>query len=201
MKQTFLISVEVERDEGKFASRDEISEKIIEEIDSSIDMVDLSGLGADGNSVYSISDWDIKELDAKDLRQFYREYEEHVIQELPGDEELRKENQHLRSQLKALNDALDKVKTRNIELMEEQESRATRIYQRDILDRAKRTYFDEKHPITFQWGANDNSESVIVDYHQNEDGCMLEIRSQGWADLLVKPYSGNIIHVQVKERS
>ena len=46
----FTIEVEVERESGKFASRDEISEALIEAVESA----DLDSLGADGDSVYTI---------------------------------------------------------------------------------------------------------------------------------------------------
>jgi hypothetical protein len=51
----FRIEVEIERESGKFASREEIGEKLIE----AIEQADLSGLGADGDSEYVISGADV----------------------------------------------------------------------------------------------------------------------------------------------
>lgn len=46
----FAFEIEVSRVEGKFASRDEIGEHIASEIEG----MDISGLGADGESTYQI---------------------------------------------------------------------------------------------------------------------------------------------------
>lgn len=48
----FTIEVEVEREQGKFASRDEIAEALAE----AVEQADLSSLGADGTSEYVIND-------------------------------------------------------------------------------------------------------------------------------------------------
>ena len=49
-----MIEVEVERTEGKFASRDEIAEAIQEALANAGEGESLSGLGADGDSEYEI---------------------------------------------------------------------------------------------------------------------------------------------------
>lgn len=56
MAHTFKveIEVEVERIEGKFASRDEIAEAIQEALASAGEGDSLSGIGADGTSEYEI---------------------------------------------------------------------------------------------------------------------------------------------------
>lgn len=59
-KFTITVEVEVERLEGKFASRDEMAEAIIEAIDGA-NPYDLSGLGADGDSTYDVTNWEVWE--------------------------------------------------------------------------------------------------------------------------------------------
>ena len=61
MKFTFTVEVEVERTQGKFASRDEISEAIVEMLEGANEG-EVSGVGADGDSVQtvlcaSVSQW------------------------------------------------------------------------------------------------------------------------------------------------
>lgn len=46
----FTIRVEVERESGKFASRDDIGEALVEAVQEA----DLSSLGVDGDSIYNI---------------------------------------------------------------------------------------------------------------------------------------------------
>ncbi len=58
MKFSFTIEVEVERDSGKFASREEISEALVEAIEgANPDVVD--GVGSDSESVYNIVEWSL----------------------------------------------------------------------------------------------------------------------------------------------
>lgn len=59
-KFTFTVEVEVERTEGKFASRDEMSEAIIDNVRDS-DPGELYGLGADGASTYEVTSWEVEE--------------------------------------------------------------------------------------------------------------------------------------------
>ena len=58
MKFSFTVEVEVERESGKFASREEIIEALTEAIEgANPDVVD--GVGADGDSVYNVIDWGV----------------------------------------------------------------------------------------------------------------------------------------------
>lgn len=58
MKFSFTVEVEVSRIEGKFATRDEISEYLQEELDG-MNPGEVDGVGADGESRYEITDWSI----------------------------------------------------------------------------------------------------------------------------------------------
>jgi hypothetical protein len=57
---TYTVSVSVERDEGKFASRDEVAEQLQEALESA-DPGSVDGVGADGSSTYSVVNWDVVE--------------------------------------------------------------------------------------------------------------------------------------------
>lgn len=56
----FLVTVEVERTEGKFASRDELYQEL-ETALSDANPSDVSGIGADGMSTYEVTMWEVEE--------------------------------------------------------------------------------------------------------------------------------------------
>lgn len=56
----FKVTVTVERVTGKFASRDEISEAIMSELEGA-DPGYLSGLGTDGSSDYETTDFTVED--------------------------------------------------------------------------------------------------------------------------------------------
>ena len=56
---TFTVTATVERESGKFVSRDEIQEQLQEALDGA-NPDSLSGLGADGDSEYVVSDWSVE---------------------------------------------------------------------------------------------------------------------------------------------
>lgn len=58
MRLNFTITVEVEREEGKFASRDDIEAFIRDHLDDS-DPGTVDGVGADGTSVYQVTEWSV----------------------------------------------------------------------------------------------------------------------------------------------
>ena len=61
MKFLFEIEVEVERDEGKFASRDELSAQIQEAIEGA----DPGSLEGDNGGQYSTTSWGVSEVEQK----------------------------------------------------------------------------------------------------------------------------------------
>jgi hypothetical protein len=63
MRFVFTVAVEVERDEGKFAARDEVAEQIAEALEQA-DPSTIDGVGADGTSTYSVTDWVVEEAPA-----------------------------------------------------------------------------------------------------------------------------------------
>lgn len=58
MKFTFTIEVEVERESGKFASRDDVEEALRTELEGA-DPGQVDGVGSDGDSVYTVASWDV----------------------------------------------------------------------------------------------------------------------------------------------
>lgn len=54
MRFTYTVEVEVERIQGKFASRDEISEAIASALEEVEGNIYVSGIGADGDSEYEV---------------------------------------------------------------------------------------------------------------------------------------------------
>ena len=60
MQFSFSITVEVDRESGKFASREEIRDAIREALESA-DPGEVFGVGADGDSTYTVTDWSVAE--------------------------------------------------------------------------------------------------------------------------------------------
>lgn len=52
---TLTVTVEVQHVEGKFASRDEIAEKLMDELES----MDLGGVTADDGGEYEVVSWEV----------------------------------------------------------------------------------------------------------------------------------------------
>lgn len=59
-KFTFTVTVELEREEGKFASREEMADAIREWLEGA-DEGSIYGLGADGESTYATASWEVDE--------------------------------------------------------------------------------------------------------------------------------------------
>jgi hypothetical protein len=58
MRFKYIVEVEVERESGKFASRDEINDVLVEALGEA-ESADLDGLGSDGESVYTITSFEV----------------------------------------------------------------------------------------------------------------------------------------------
>lgn len=54
----FMVTVELERSEGKFASRDEMAEQL-ESALIEADPGSLDGMGAEGTSCYDVVNWEV----------------------------------------------------------------------------------------------------------------------------------------------
>lgn len=58
MKFTFTVEVEVQRVQGKFATRDEVEEQVSEWLEGANEGT-VDGVGADGDSEYEVVDWSV----------------------------------------------------------------------------------------------------------------------------------------------
>lgn len=202
---TFIVEVEVDRDSGLFASRDEIGERI-EEALMEVESVDLSGLGANSDSEYSVQSFSVDVVDTtkKAGRDKLMEYDAQVIADLPGDATLRESNKALRAQLKELNRVLTDVKDRNIKLQtameEKQATERTRLWYADSTARRNdyKTFMpDGKYDrVFFQWGERDDE---CFAFEFQEDGT-IEIRNQGWSQLTIVPNSSNVVYIKAVQR-
>ena len=61
MRFEFRVVVEVERESGKFASRDEVAESLREQLEGA-GVDEVSGVGADGDTVYNVTDFSVEEV-------------------------------------------------------------------------------------------------------------------------------------------
>lgn len=199
---TFIVEVETEREGGLHASRDDINEKLEEAIDEAVQSADLSGLGARGDSEYSIANTSIDSVDTRNKagRDALMEYDSHVLQDLPGDEELRKQNRALKRQLEDLNRTLTQVKDRNIALQEEQESKRTRVWSSDSASRRDGVVHylpdGQYDRIYMQYGDRDDE---VLQLSFSQDG-VLEVMNQGWKQLVIVPHSGNVVRLKGQDR-
>jgi hypothetical protein len=62
MRFLFEIEADVQRIEGKFATRDEIAEQIQGWLDNANEGL-IDGVGADGASSYEVIDWSVNEIE------------------------------------------------------------------------------------------------------------------------------------------
>lgn len=111
-KIAFLIEIEVERESGKFASRDEIAAAICETLTDAPDGAAMDSLGANGDSIYNVTHTDITELDKKALKELWKHNEERVLAELPGDAALRASNKRLKRLLDIISRKVDDMQKR-----------------------------------------------------------------------------------------
>lgn len=60
MDFTFVVTVSLRRESGKFASRQEIADEIIDRLQEAANE-DVDGVGADGDSTYVVDDCSVEE--------------------------------------------------------------------------------------------------------------------------------------------
>lgn len=58
---TFTIEVTLERESGKFASRDEMADALVDVLEQA-DPGTVDGIGSDGDSYYTVSDFTVEEV-------------------------------------------------------------------------------------------------------------------------------------------
>lgn len=194
----FLVNVDVDRESGKFAPRDEMSEIIVAEIEQAAESAQLSGIGADGNSEYVVQQVEVSELDNKALRAIWKNNEHRVAEELPGDQALRNTNKRLRKNLKDSEARTDRLQAKLDDLRAERKAGKTTIWHTPMgnsFEEAARNYIPdgEYDRITFSIG--DGWEDTI-DVHRIPDGIEVCLNAMGSRDMVVKPRSGNVVRVE-----
>jgi hypothetical protein len=202
MQLTYLVTIEVERDSGMFASRDDISEILSEEIQSSAESASLSGLGPRSDSEYSVSDASVEEMDSKAIRQAWRDNERYVAGQKLSDDAASKEIKRLSTELKK-SEERGKSFQRDIQrLLQKQEQEATRIYQTDsshLGQSSPRTYLKdgEYDRVHFSYGDDWDHEFQI---HIDSDGHLVIRNTSFDYEMAVAPQSSNEIKIVRIER-
>ena len=197
----FIVSVDIERDSGLHASRDDINERLEDAITEAVENADLSGLGPTSESEYSYSSVSVDAVDTRTKagRDALMEYDSHVIQDLPGDEKVRQENRRLRDELKQLNKVLAEVKDRNIRLQEALDTKRTeeetRIFQESGYPDYIRNFIpDGRHDdVKFRVGSH---EEDIISVELDVENRAIKIKNSGMrAQMAVVPTAANTIRV------
>lgn len=58
MRFTYAVEVEVDREQGKFASKDDLNTEIEEALNQA-NPQEISGVGADGDSIYTVTEFTV----------------------------------------------------------------------------------------------------------------------------------------------
>jgi hypothetical protein len=190
---TYLVDVDVEHETGKFASRDEISEVLQEAIQSAIEEADLNGLGMDGTSEYTIANQELVELTRKDQKEIWDDAHVAVVQELPGDAELRAENKRLREEAAKADARLASLQEDVQRLLSERNNGVvhSRVSVDNWRDRSVR-YLKDDARVKFHFGYMMMREYIAVTLKDDE----LEI--YGTESIVLTPQSGNVVCVSLK---
>lgn len=199
-KHSYLVTFETERESGLFAGRDEISEKLVETFDTGGD-ADLTGLGSQGNSNYYVVDTEVEEIDSKDLRKFWKENERRVVAELPGDAELRKQNQALRAEVKNKTEEIHRLLDAQDKREADHKKGATRAFvPAGYKDGSLPQYLpDGEHDrIRFEsshFANTDRAEYVDVSIIEQDGKPMIQFH--GSRAFIIHPHSSNLFAIEV----
>lgn len=190
----FVLEVEVERETGKFASRDEISEKLTEAI-ASIEDADLGALGSDGDSVYTITSWTAEEIDNKQLKEEWKHNEHRVREALPGDADLRKRVRALTYEVREKVNEIRRLQGAMEKMEEVRAGEPTSISYGS--GRKGRIFIPDGEFDDVRYSTGDSWDQELV-LTKVKDG--FEIRSNDFGQQMVAvPMSGNLMRVIVVE--
>lgn len=176
---TFRLDVEATRVSGLFASLDELETQIIDLLNEN-DGHTFDGLGATGESTYSIETLNLTPLVKADGKALRSEYEEMVRTEAPTDSELKTRIKKLNAELTAAKNRISDLERARDLAAENVEN--TRIFQNDFglrsEERVPNYLKDGRHDsVTFQLGDRwDETISVSLVY---EHSAPLENRPLG----------------------
>ena len=113
----FLVDVDVERESGKFAGRDEITDAIQTAMEEGIESAQLDSLGADADSVYNITGQGVEPLDNKRLKALWEQNEKLVVEDILGAKErreLKRKIRELEADVRGLKSALEEKKAEEL---------------------------------------------------------------------------------------
>lgn len=190
-KFAFMVYVETEKNSGLIASRDDQSERIINELENIGSYVDLNGIGARSDSEYEITNVDVWEMSKRDEKEMHAEYEREVKAAEPTDKELRQELSEMRADRDKYKSLFETQKSIVDQLIEAAPNANSRIWQEDAASRReqgdlKNYLADGKHDsVMFQWG---DSEFERFEVTLRDD--KLEVRNTD-GGILVHPMGGN----------
>ena len=186
----FVVEVEVERESGLFASRDEISEKVQDSIESGIEDVDLSGLGANSDSQYSVVSYGAEEVDNKQIKAEWSENEHRVREELPGDPELRNKVKSLTHEVRDKVQSIRRLQAEIEEANQKREIGRSFVYSQEGYQ-SPRVYLPdgEYDRIYVQFGEREDQRFTLK--RTAEGRIEIHMDSMGWHEMMVQPLSGN----------
>lgn len=194
---TFLVDVEVDRDSGKFVSRDELGEAIADSLEEA--QPSLSGLGSEANSEYNVASIGVQEILKKDMKKVWAQYDQVVAEQTAPVEQVREDLKKANIELRKLKEQLaakDK-KIANLEKVREQNSSRvymeTGFYPNKVTEYLPDSGYDR---IFFQHGEDEHDRFAVV-----LQGDRLSIRSEGFVvgGMVVLPRSANEIEIALLE--
>ena len=198
-KFTYLVHVETEKTAGLMASRDEQSEKIVDELDNLAGNVDLSGLGARSDSEYGIVNIDVWEMSKRDEKEMHAEYEQAVREAAPDDRTLRNEIASAKAEAEKYKSLYETQKSIVDQIVAGDPLEGSPVYQdprgwRD--DESPRLNIDPREYIYVQFGEHHN-ERFSIRFRDGE----LEVSADTIGrDFVISPRSGNVVAIKVIDR-
>ena len=177
----FLVDIDIERESGKFAGRDEISEQFTTAIEEAIENAELSGLGNDGNSVYAITSQDVDTIDNARLKKLWEDNERRVVDPILTNFERRDLNKKVKDLQSVVEDLKGKLKDKKAKDLEGQTKVHTSSYGRPEVN------LPDDSQVRFHIDPKVYLDASIKDGH---------LQINGSEPILIRPSSGN--HVAIK---
>lgn len=204
---TYIVTVETEREKGKFAGRDEISDKITDAINDAENSIDVTGIGPDSDSDYTVTLFGVEELEKKDLKTVNAEYDQVVAAERDPDSIVRDKLKTANARVRELEAQVSRLKGDLEKKAEEASETATRIWfgdrdnpsylpdgRYDHVVFEVKDYFIHDGVLKTKGRRAGIRVGVRVDHHGEE---FVEVYSD--SSLLTNYVSGNVIHLKSKD--
>lgn len=201
-KFAIMVYVDTEKSTGLIASRDEQVEKIVDELESAIDGLDISGIGARGDSEYTVTNVDTWIMDKRDEREMNEEYEHHVLEAAPKPDELKAELMRLRADRDKFQRLYETQKGIVDRIVEGAPHADSNVYQdrRGWTDEAEpRVNINPRDHIYFQYGEH-RTDRLSVKWSNYDDGSIEVSADTMGREFAVLPQSGNVVRIKVIDR-